>query len=184
MRPHPQLIRLIHQQIDPLPPLQHPLDILRHDAPHILNLPLHAPQRVLLVRPEIHHQLLQRAVERRRAIRRETREIRLLGFVPAEELVLDLDEVGEGDAAAEGGGGDDEIGEAAGGEAVRVLGGRVGDVVDVVLVVGVGELLGFGVVDFGEDEGGEGGGVRGGGGGMFAEDGGAVGDAGAGGGRG
>jgi len=54
--------------------------------------------------------------------------------------------------------------------------------VDVVLVVGVGEFLGFGVVDFGEDEGGEGGGLRGGGGGVFGEDGGAVGDAGAGGG--
>jgi len=67
---------------------------------------------------------------------------------------------------------------------VRVFGGRVGDVVDVVLVVGVGEFLGFGVVDLGEDEGGEGGGLRGGGGGVFGEDGGAVGDAGAGGGDG
>lgn len=35
------------------------------------------------------------------------------------------------------------------------------------------------VVDFGEDEGGEGGGLRGSGGGVFGEDGGAVGDAGA-----
>jgi hypothetical protein len=34
--------------------------------------------------------------------------------------------------------------------------------VDVVAAVGVGELLGGGVVDFGEDEGGEGGGLRGG----------------------
>lgn len=59
-------------------------------------------------------------------------------------------------------------------------GGVVGDVVDEVLVVGVGEFLGaVAVVDFGEDEGGEGGGLGGGGGGVFGEDGGPVGDAGA-----
>ncbi len=45
--------------------------------------------------------------------------------------------------------------------------GGVGDVVDVVLVVGVGELLGLVVGDFGEDEGGEAGGLGGGGGGVF-----------------
>ena len=52
-------------------------------------------------------------------------------------------------------------------------------------VVGVGELLGGGVGDFGEDDGGEGGGVgaAGAGGGVFGEDCVAVGYAGAGGGR-
>ena len=50
---------------------------------------------------------------------------------------------------------------------------------DEVLIVGVGKLLGFRVVDFGEDEGGERGGLRGGGSGVLGEDGGAVGDTGA-----
>ena len=54
-------------------------------------------------------------------------------------MLFDFDEVAEGDAAAEGGGGDDEVGEAAGGGiGVRVVGGGVSDVVDEVLVVGVG----------------------------------------------
>ena len=48
-----------------------------------------------------------------------------------------------------------------------MVGGSVGDVVDEVLVVGVGQLLRLGVVDLGEDEGGEGGGLGGGGGGVF-----------------
>lgn len=34
--------------------------------------------------------------------------------------------------------------------------GRLGDIVDLVLAVGVGEFLGGGVFDLGEDEGGEG----------------------------
>lgn len=54
----------------------------------------------------------------------------------------------------------------------------VGDVVDVVLVVGVGELLRLVVRNFGEDERGETGGCGGGGGGVFGKDGGAVGYAG------
>ena len=49
---------------------------------------------------------------------------------------------------------------------------------DEILVVRVGELLGFFMLDFGEDEGGEGGCLRGGGGGVFGEDGGSVRDAG------
>ena len=54
-------------------------------------------------------------------------------------MLFDFDEVAEGDAAAEGGGGDDEVGETAGGGVgVRVVGGGVSDVVDEVLVVGVG----------------------------------------------
>jgi len=96
-------------------------------------------------------------------------------------LFLDFYEVAEGDAAAEGGGGDNEVGEAAcGGIAGRVVRGGVGDVVDEVLVVRVGEFLGLVVLDFGEDEGGEGGGLGGGGGGVLGEDGDSVGDAGAG----
>jgi hypothetical protein len=45
---------------------------------------------------------------------------------------------------------------------VRVIGGGFGDVVDLVLAVGVGELLGARVLNLWEDEGGEGGGLGGG----------------------
>ena len=55
--------------------------------------------------------------------------------------------------------------------------GGLGDVVDVVVAVGVGELLRGVVADLGEDEGGEGGGLGGGRGGAFGEDGGVVRDA-------
>ena len=48
-----------------------------------------------------------------------------------------------------------------------MVGGSVGNIVDVVLVVGVGQLLGFVVVYLWEDERGEGGCLGGGGGGVF-----------------
>ena len=60
-----------------------------------------------------------------------------------------------------------------------MIGGGVGDIVDVVLVVNVGELLRFVVGYFGKDEGREAGGAAGGRGGVFSEDGGTVGYAGA-----
>ena len=84
-------------------------------------------------------------------------------------MFLDLDEVAEGDAAAEVGGGDDEVGEAAGAGVGgrRMIGWGVGDVVYEVLVVGVGQFLWGAVVNFREDEGGEGGGLGGGRGGVL-----------------
>lgn len=78
--PHPKIprtptqpIRLIHQQINPLPSLQHPFNILCHNTPHILNLALHIPKRILLStlrRAIFHHEFLQLAVERCCAIGR------------------------------------------------------------------------------------------------------------------
>lgn len=56
-----------------------------------------------------------------------------------------------------------------------MLRGRLGDVVDVVGAVGVGELLRGRVLDLGEDEGGERRGLRRGRGGAFREDRGVVG---------
>lgn len=89
----------------------------------------------------------------------------------SEEAGAELDEETEGDAAVDGRGvGYDQVGEAAGGGlggVGGVFGGGGGDVVDVVGAVGVGEFLRGGVVDFGEDEGGEGGGLGCGGGGVF-----------------
>lgn len=103
---------------------------------------LRVGDRVLLAPlrgPVPDHQLLERGVEVRRAVGGQGGEIGGVGGVAREELFLDLDEVAEGDAAAEAAGGDDEEGEAAGGGGVgRVFGGGVGDVVDEVLVVGVG----------------------------------------------
>lgn len=48
-----------------------------------------------------------------------------------------------------------------------MFGGRLGDVVDVVVAVRVGELLWRVVGDLGKDEGGEGGGLGGGGSGAL-----------------
>lgn len=55
-----------------------------------------------------------------------------------------------------------------------MLGGTLGNIVDVVVAVSVGELLRGVVVDLGEDEGGERRGLGGGRGGAFGEDGGMV----------
>jgi len=149
--------------------------------PDIRNLGPHVPDRIVLPslgRPIADHELLQRLVEARAAIGRLASKVRVLCGEPSEELVLDLDEEAEGDPAAEGLGRDHEICEAAGG-GVRVLAGRSGDVVDVVLPMGVRELLRRLVVDLGEDEGGEGRGLRGGAGRVFGQDGAVMRDAGA-----
>lgn len=84
------------------------------------------------------------------------------------EALADLEKVAKGHTAAQSGLGDDQEGETAGG-GVIVLGGRFGNVVDVVVAVGVRELLRGLVCDFGENEGGEGGGLRGGGGGALGK---------------
>lgn len=102
-----------------------------------------------------------------------------------EELRARGDEEGKGDAAAQATLGDDEERQAAGAAAAALLifvrAGRLGNVVDVVGAVGEGQLLGRLVVDLGQDEGGERGGLAGGGGDALSEDGGVVGDAGTGG---
>jgi len=86
----------------------------------------------------------------------------------AEEALLDLDEEAEGDATSEVLFGDDEVGEA------RSIAGRsgsgVGDVVDVVCAVGVGQLLGGRVINLWENQRGQGRCGRGGGSGVLGED--------------
>ena len=109
------------------------------------------------------------SIEIRRPVRRHSSEVRRYGVIAREELLFYFDQVAEGDTAAEGGGGGHEVGQAAGGGVtVGVVRRRICDVVDKVLVVGVGELLGFGVGVFGVEEGGEVGGLGGGGGGVFS----------------
>ena len=69
------------------------------------------------------------------------------------ETLLDLEEEAEGYPSSDVGVCDDEISEAAGGRVgTGVIGGRVSDVVDVVLVVGVGEFLRRVVADLWEDQ--------------------------------
>lgn len=81
----------------------------------------------------------------------------MLRVVGRKETLLDLDEEAKRHAAAKVGFRDDEIGQARRGEGVGMVGGGscVGDVVDQVLVVGIGELLRGVVGDLGEDDGGE-----------------------------
>ena len=73
-----------------------------------------------------------------------------LGGEALEEAPLDLDEEAEGDAPPERGVRDHEVRQPPGGGMLGgVLGGRGGDVVDVVIVVCVGEFLRYGVPDLG-----------------------------------
>jgi hypothetical protein len=124
------------------------------------------------------HELAQVRVEGCAAVARQRGEVGGLGRVRLEELPLDLEQEAEGDAAAERLAGDAEEGQRAGGaRAVGVLRGRGRDVVDVVSALGVGELLRGGMVDLGEDDGGEGGSLGAAGGCVLGEDGGVVGDA-------
>ena len=46
MRIPSQPIRLVNEQINPLPTLQHPFNILRHDPPHIVDIPLGQRERI------------------------------------------------------------------------------------------------------------------------------------------
>ena len=96
----------------------------------------------------------------------------------SQEALLDLEQKTEGYPSTDVGVCDDEVSEAAGGwVGAGVIGGSVGDVVDVVLVVGVGELLWRVVGDLREDQRCERGGAGGGGCGVLGEDGCAIGDA-------
>jgi hypothetical protein len=135
-------IRLVDQKIDPLAPLKQALNILTHNAPHIINLSLRIRNRVLLAalrRAILHHQLFQLRIKTPRPITLHTCEVIALDGEVLQEALSDLDEEAEGDASSHRRVRDYEIGEAAGG-GVRggVLGGRGGDVVDIVVIVRVG----------------------------------------------
>ena len=94
MRSNPQPIRLVNQQVDPLPPLQHPLNILCHYPLHIIDIMLHVRNRIVfprLRRPIRNHQLLQLRVEIRRSIWWQIRKIRVLWIIAREKLLLDFD---------------------------------------------------------------------------------------------
>ncbi|KAI6747770.1 hypothetical protein HG531_008312 [Fusarium graminearum] len=133
------------------------LDVLRHDAPHVVDFSLGVPNGVVTAAGRgavVNHEILELRVERGGAVVGHVGEVGALGEL-LQEALADLEEVAKGHATAERRVGDDEEGETAGGWVVSVLGGRLGDVVDLVLAVGVGKLLGVRVFDFREDEGGE-----------------------------
>lgn len=69
-----------------------------------------------------------------------------------EKALADLNQVAKGHAAAERRVCNDEKCEAAGGRMIGVLGRRFGDVVDLVVPVGVGQLLRLLVLDLGQDQ--------------------------------
>jgi hypothetical protein len=180
-----QPTRLIDQRIHVLSALQHPLNILRHNLPHAINLPLRRAHRIVLARlgpALLDHHALEHAIEARAAIRRQIRKVRLGHFKLGKELLFEVRQEAKGDALAEPLVGDDEKREAAGaGLRGGVLRGRLYEGVDVELCLVDGGVGGgfVGVVEAWEDEGDEGGGVGGGGGGVFGEDGRVVGYAGA-----
>lgn len=169
MRRATQTIRLVNQQVNPLTPLQNLLNVLAHNIPHIVNFGLNILEGVILASlcgAVLDHQALEVGIETRSAVSRQRSKVGI--GVGGEEALLDFDEVAKGDAAAEVLLGDDEVGEA------RCRGGGcrggVGDVVDVVCAVGVGEFLGRRVVNLWQNERGERRGCRGGRGRVFGKD--------------
>lgn len=104
--------RLVHQQINPLAPLQHPLDILRHDPLDAINLPLRLLYHIVVFAAlaVLCHGGLHRRVEFRHAIGRRIGDG--VRAVAGGEKALQFEEVGEGELAGGRGGGDDEEGEA------------------------------------------------------------------------
>jgi len=74
-----QSIRFVNQQIYPFTPLQHSLNILAHNIPHIVNLMLRIPNRVLLARIRraiANHDRLESSIKRRTPVTREVRKVR------------------------------------------------------------------------------------------------------------
>jgi hypothetical protein len=99
-----QPIRLIDQKINPLTPLQQSLNILAHNASHVINLALNIRNRILLARLRrsvLHHQFLQLRVKATRTIAIHCSKIRAIDRESFQESLLDFDEKPEWDPAAE-----------------------------------------------------------------------------------
>lgn len=108
-----QATRLVHQHTHVLAPLQHSLDILRHNLPDAFNLALRRAQGILLARlgpALLLHHLPERGIEARAAIGRQIGEIGLCSVEFGEEFLLEVGEEAKGDALAEVAFGDDEEG--------------------------------------------------------------------------
>jgi len=91
-----QSIRFVNQQIYPFTPLQHSLNILAHNIPHIVNLMLRIPNRVLLARIRraiANHDRLESSIKRRTPVTREVRKVRRVRRVLLEKLLLNLHQI-------------------------------------------------------------------------------------------
>jgi hypothetical protein len=152
-----QAIGLVDQQVKALAALEQTLNVLCHYSPNVVNLSLGVSDGVVAAAGRgtvVYHEGLELRVERGSAVVGHVGEIATLGEL-LKEALADLEEEAERDATAERRVGDDEERETAGGWVVSVLGWRLGDVVDLVLAMGVGELLRVCVFYFRKDERGE-----------------------------
>ena len=120
---------------------------------------MHIRNRVLFAAlrgPVFNHQCLKLGVEAAGAVALHACEVMSLDGEALEEAPLDLDEEAKRDTPPERGVRNHEKRQSpSGGMLGGVLGGRGGDIVDVVIIVCVGELLGGGVLNLGQNERGE-----------------------------
>ena len=137
-------------------PLEHTLNILRHDLAHALDLALSRAQRILLAglgAALLEHKALERSIEARAAIRGQVVEVCAVRVELSEEALLERGEEAKGDALAQLALGDDEEGKAAGGGlAAGEVRGRLDEAVDEELGLVDGLVCGFVVRDAREDE--------------------------------
>jgi len=146
-----QSVSLINQQVNPLSSFQNLLNVLAHDIPDVVDLGLDVLESVILASfcgSVFNHQFLEVCIEACSTVGGERGEFGIL--VLAQEALLDFDEEAEGDATSKVLFSDDEVGE------TRSISSRsgsgVGDVVDVVCAVGVGQLLGGRVINLWENQ--------------------------------
>ena len=156
MRSDSKAIRLVNQQVYSLSALQHPFDVLGHNASHVIDLVLNIAYRIFLTFARctiIYHQIFQRRIERSAAICRQFAEICLFGRIFGEETILDLHEEAKRHSATEAAVRDNQESETTGRSSARwILRRGRSDVVDKVLVVGVRKFLRLGVRDLRKNE--------------------------------
>lgn len=183
-RAAPKPISTVNKEVNALAALEQALDIARHDAPDVVNLSLRRRDGIITgtaarACADLNHELPQIAIEARGAVVWQVVEVGARGRERVQEAAAYLKQVGERQATAEIRLGNDEKREPAGRRVGGVVRWRLGDVVDVVVAVRVGEFLRGRVVDLGEDDGREGRGLGRCRGGAFCQDGVVVRDAGA-----
>jgi hypothetical protein len=154
--------------------LEHALNVLRHNLPHVVDFLLCRPQRILLASIRaalLGHQLLQGSIEACTSIRGQMRKVRLLGIKLGKELLLEIRQEAKRNALSELALRDDEKRQApsaglTGGE----VGGRFDQAVREMLVLVDCAVRRRLVLECGKDERDERRGIGRGRGGVFGED--------------
>lgn len=93
-RAAPETVRLVHQQIQALAALEKTLNVLCHDASHVVNLAARVADGVVAATARgtiVHHEVLELRVERRRAVVGHVGEVAALGEL-LEEALADLEQ--------------------------------------------------------------------------------------------